>query len=96
MASRVIELKLGFRKKDDKDHYSNKRLKLAGALLAELFRIAFRNLTRDIKYQLERMSLRKRKIKISASVRHGIITERIQHALATGNWGMDESASLSF
>lgn len=87
MASRAVELKLGLRKKDDKDHYSNKRLKLAGSLLAELFRVTFRNLCRDIKYQLERMSIRKKKIKISAAVRHGIITERIQHALATGNWG---------
>ena len=58
MASRVIELKLGLREQDDKDHYSNKRLKLAGTLLAELFRVAFRNLTRDMKYQLERMGIK--------------------------------------
>jgi DNA-directed RNA polymerase subunit B len=87
MASRIIELKLGLRNEDDKDHYANKRLKLAGPLLADLFRLAFRNLCRDIKYQLERMSIKKRRIRISASVRHGIITERVKHALATGNWG---------
>ncbi len=87
MASRVIELKLGLRGQDDKDHYSNKRLKLAGSLLADLFRVSFRNLCRDVKYQLERMSVRRRKLTISAAVRHGIITERIHHALATGNWG---------
>ena len=49
MAARVIELKLGRRKPDDKDHAKNKRLKLAGPLLADLFRVAFRNLCRDIK-----------------------------------------------
>ena len=87
MASRAVELKLGLRESDDKDHYSNKRLKLAGSLLAELFRVAFRNLCRDVKYQLERMSIRKRNITIAASIRHGVITERLQHALATGNWG---------
>jgi len=87
MASRVIELKLGLREQDDKDHYANKRLKLAGSLLADLFRVAFRNLCRDVKYQLERMSVRRRRLSISAAVRHGIITERIQHSLATGNWG---------
>ena len=86
-ASRVILLKLGLRGEDDKDHYKNKRLKLAGSLLSDLFRVAFRNLCRDIKYQLERMSIRRRRIRITASVRHGIITERVQHALATGNWG---------
>jgi len=88
MAARAIELKLGRRKPDDKDHYANKRLKLAGPLLADLYRIAFRNLCRDVKYQLERMSIRRHGTGvISAAIRPGIITERIQHALATGNWG---------
>ncbi len=84
---RVIELKLGKRKPDDKDHFKNKRLKLAGPLLADLFRVAFRNLCRDIKYQLERMGVKRQIIAISAAVRPGIISERFQHAIATGNWG---------
>ncbi|MEM1506677.1 MAG: DNA-directed RNA polymerase subunit B [Candidatus Bathyarchaeia archaeon] len=87
MAARVIELKLGRRKPDDKDHVKNKRLKLAGPLLADLFRIAFRNLCRDIKYQLERMGSKRRMLSVSIAVRPGIITEKLQHALATGNWG---------
>ncbi|MEM2995299.1 MAG: DNA-directed RNA polymerase subunit B [Candidatus Bathyarchaeia archaeon] len=87
MACRVIELKLGRRKPDDKDHFKNKRLRLAGPLLADLFRVAFRNLVRDIKYQLERIGVKGPVITVSAAVRPGIITERLQHALATGNWG---------
>ncbi|HIE13716.1 TPA: DNA-directed RNA polymerase subunit B'', partial [Candidatus Bathyarchaeota archaeon] len=87
MALRVIELKLGMRKPDDKDHFKNKRLKLAGPLLADLFRMAFRNLCRDIKYQLERVGPKRQSLSISVSVRPGIITEKLQHALATGNWG---------
>jgi DNA-directed RNA polymerase subunit B len=87
MACRVIELSLGKRVQDDKDHFKNKRLRLAGPLLADLFRIAFRNLCRDIKYQLERMGVKRQIIAVSAAVRPGIITERLQHALATGNWG---------
>lgn len=87
MACRAIELKLGKRQPDDKDHFKNKRLKLAGPLLADLFRVVFRNLCRDIKYQLERMGLKRQIPTISAAVRPGIITERLQHALATGNWG---------
>jgi len=87
MASRAIELQLGWRKTDDKDHFKNKRLRLAGQLLADLFRVAFRNLTRDIKYQLERIGVKGPIITVSAAVRPGIITERFQHALATGNWG---------
>ena len=87
MATRVIELKLGRRKPDDKDHFKNKRLKLAGSLLADLFRVAFRNLCRDVKYQLERMGIKRKAISVSVAVRPGIITERLKHALATGNWG---------
>ncbi|NWF86280.1 DNA-directed RNA polymerase subunit B [Candidatus Bathyarchaeota archaeon] len=87
MTSRVIELKLGRRQPDDKDHFKNKRLRLAGPLLADLFRVAFRNLIRDIKYQLERIGVKGPIITVSAAVRPGIVTERLQHALATGNWG---------
>lgn len=88
MITRIIELRMERREVDDKDHYSNKRLKLAGPLLGNLFRVAFRNLCRDVKYQLERMSIRRHEPgMISAAVRPGIITERVQHALATGNWG---------
>ena len=87
IATRIIEVKLGRRNPDDKDHYANKRLKLAGSLLAELFRISFRNLTRDLKYQLERITIRRHiEFSIANAIRPGIITERVQHAIATGNW----------
>lgn len=86
MASRIIELKLGLRQEDDKDHLRNKRIKLAGPLLAELFRSSFWSLYRDMRYQFRRMSTRRKGVLISAAVRPGIITSRIQHALATGNW----------
>src|SRR5216684_1563739 len=87
IATRIIEVKLQRRNPDDKDHYANKRLKLAGSLLAELFRISFRNLTRDLKYQLERITIRRHiEFSIANAIRPGIITERVQHAIATRNW----------
>ena len=86
MASRIVELKLGRREEDDKDHLKNKRIKLAGPLLAELFRSAFWSLYRDMRYQFRRMSTRRKGVLISAAVRPGIISSRVQHALATGNW----------
>ncbi|MGD8565338.1 MAG: DNA-directed RNA polymerase subunit B [Candidatus Bathyarchaeota archaeon] len=87
MACRAIELKLEKRGLDDKDHFKNKRLRLAGPLLSDLFRVAFRNLCRDVKYQLERIGVKGPIITVSVAVRPGIITDRLQHALATGNWG---------
>ncbi|MEK6978014.1 MAG: DNA-directed RNA polymerase subunit B'' [Candidatus Hydrothermarchaeota archaeon] len=86
MAIRVIELALERRGPDDKDHYANKRLRLAGDLIEDLFRVAFYNLTRDIKYQLERAVVRGKEPSIQTAVRSDVLTERVRHALATGNW----------
>ncbi|NHJ86527.1 MAG: DNA-directed RNA polymerase subunit B [Asgard group archaeon] len=86
MAQRLLELELGKRDEDDKDHYSNKRLKLSGESLISLFRVAFMSLCRDIKYQLERTAVRGRTPNIKTAVRADVITERLRHALATGNW----------
>jgi DNA-directed RNA polymerase subunit B len=86
MTQRLLELSVDRRHEDDKDHYANKRLKLAGDLLTSLFRVAFLNLCRDIKYQLERTATRGRKPNIKTAVRADVITERLRHALATGNW----------
>lgn len=87
MVSRIIELKRGERRVDDKDHLANKRLALTGTLLSDLFKAAFTLLKYDMKYQLKRMAMRKGRIFLDAAVRHGLVSERIQHALATGNWG---------
>jgi len=86
MVERLLELVLGNRSPDDKDHYANKRLKLSGDLLMSLFRVALYSLTRDIKYQLERTAVRGRKPNIRTAVRADVITQRLKHALATGNW----------
>ncbi|RPJ50112.1 MAG: DNA-directed RNA polymerase subunit B'', partial [Methanobacteriota archaeon] len=86
MAEACFDLVLNKRRIDDKDHYSNKRLKLAGDLMEDLFRISLNRLTRDIKYQLERASMRHRELSISTAVRADVLTERLLHPLATGNW----------
>lgn len=92
MAERVIELAQQKRSEDDKDHYTNKRWKLAGELLKNLFRLSFIQLTRDIKYQLERTYARgrydssKQSEFIRKSVRSDVLTERVRHAIATGSW----------
>lgn len=86
MIERVFELAFNRRPEDDKDHYGNKRLRLAGDLLDDLFRVSFYNLVRDIKYQLERQVARGKEPSLQTAVRRDVLTERIRHALATGNW----------
>ncbi|AWR97198.1 DNA-directed RNA polymerase subunit B [Acidianus sulfidivorans JP7] len=84
--SKVIELQLGRRDPDDKDHYANKRLKLAGDMFSSLFRVAFKAFVKDLDYQLEKSKVRGRRLALTALVRPDIISERIRHAMATGNW----------
>src|SRR3990170_2345629 len=86
IARSVLELQLGKRREDDKDHYANKRLKLAGDLMEDLFRVAFANLVKDLKYQLERNYARRPEVKISSAIRPDLLSQRLLHALATGNW----------
>ena len=86
IARNVLELALGLREEDDKDHYANKRLKLSGDLMENLFRVAFTNLAKDLKYQLERSIARKRNLRIGSAIRPDVLTQRMLHALATGNW----------
>jgi DNA-directed RNA polymerase subunit B len=86
IARNVLELALGMREEDDKDHYANKRVKLSGDLMENLFRVAFTNLAKDLKYQLERSIARKRNLRISSAIRPDVLTQRMLHALATGNW----------
>ena len=86
-ACKLLELKLGWIEIDDKDHYGNKVIKFAGQMLADLFRTAFRNLVRDMKYQLERSGQKRGINAVAAAVRPGIISDKLNNAIATGNWG---------
>ena len=84
---KLIELRLNLVASDDKDHYGNKVIKFAGQMLADLFRTAFRNLVRDMKYQLERSGQKRGINAVAAAVRPGIISDKLNNAIATGNWG---------
>ena len=86
-ACKLLELKLGWIYPDDKDHYGNKVIKFAGQMLADLFRTAFRNLVRDMKYQLERSGQKRGINAVAAAIRPGIISDKLNNAIATGNWG---------
>jgi DNA-directed RNA polymerase subunit B len=84
---KLVELRLNLVANDDKDHYGNKVIKFAGQMLADLFRTAFRNLVRDMKYQLERSGQKRGINAVAAAVRPGIISDKLNNAIATGNWG---------
>ncbi|MEC8949149.1 MAG: DNA-directed RNA polymerase subunit B'', partial [Candidatus Thermoplasmatota archaeon] len=86
MAREVLELATGTREPDDKDHYANKRLKLAGNLMEELFRAGLQALLNDMKYQMERSYTKRKEKRVKNAIRRDVLTNKIMHAMATGNW----------
>ncbi len=86
MARFVIQLANGSRVENDKDHYANKRLNLAGDLMVDLFRTSLIALLRDFRYQIERAFSRNRDLRPKTAIRSDVLSDKMLQALATGNW----------
>ena len=72
---------------DDRDHYGNKRLDLAGNLLGNLFRISFQKVIKEFKLISEKNLILNKPINIKNDLNGKDITRDIKYALSTGNWG---------
>jgi DNA-directed RNA polymerase subunit B len=70
----------------DKDHYMNKRLKLSGDLLGDLFRVNMKVLIGDLLYNFQRIVKRGKIPSIKVIIREKLLTQRIYSSMATGNW----------
>ncbi|MCX8198351.1 MAG: DNA-directed RNA polymerase subunit B'' [Candidatus Micrarchaeota archaeon] len=86
MAEHAIKVAYKEIPQDDKDHYANKRVKLAGDLMEDLFRYAFQFLVKDIAYQAGRADARGRHLAVQTLVRPDALSDRIRYSMATGNW----------
>ena len=71
---------------DDKDHYMNKRLRMSGDLLLDLFRVNFKILVGDVLYNFQRIIKRGKLPSIKVIIRDKLLTSRIYSAMATGEW----------
>jgi DNA-directed RNA polymerase beta subunit len=71
---------------DDIDHYSNKRLRLSGDLLVDLFRVNFKVLVTDLLYNFQRIVKRGKFPSIKVVVREKLLSSRIKSAMAVGKW----------
>lgn len=71
---------------DDKDHYLNKRIRLSGDLLTDLFRINLSILSRDMQHTLERYGKKKKFYSAKVIVKPALLSRRIESAMATGSW----------
>ena len=86
LIKRYIDVSNGVLETDDKDHYMNKRLKLSGDLLADLFRVNIKVLINDLLYNFQRIVKRGKFPSIKVIIRDKLLTQRIYSSMATGSW----------
>ena len=86
MLKKFIDVSNGNRPADDKDHYMNKRLRLSGNLLIDLFRVNFKILVGDILYNFQRIIKRGKLPSIRVIIRGKLLTSRLYSSMATGEW----------
>ncbi|XP_043915093.1 DNA-directed RNA polymerase II subunit RPB2 [Protopterus annectens] len=92
MVHRLLLGALGRRELDDRDHYGNKRLDLAGPLLAFLFRGMFKNLLKEIRIYAQKFIDRGKDFNLELAIKTRIISDGLKYSLATGNWGDQKKA----
>jgi DNA-directed RNA polymerase II subunit RPB2 len=92
MVHRLLLAALGRRELDDRDHYGNKRLDLAGPLLAYLFRGLFKNLTKEVRLYAQKFIDKGRDFNLELAIKTRTITDGLKYSLATGNWGDQKKA----
>ncbi len=88
-AEKLIKLHLGKIEEDDVDHYSNKRLRLAGDLLELLLRAILLGkwgLITRITYNYQKLTKRGRMPPLQAVVESNVLTNQIISAMAIGTW----------
>ncbi|KAF8320547.1 DNA-directed RNA polymerase II subunit RPB2 [Cantharellus anzutake] len=95
MIHRLLLAALERRELDDRDHFGKKRLDLAGPLLASLFRMLFRKLTKDVYRHLQKCVETHKEFTIGQAVKPSTITNGLKYSLATGNWGDQKKAMSS-
>eukprot|EP00051_Salpingoeca_urceolata_P023095 m.387959 g.387959 ORF g.387959 m.387959 type:complete len:1181 (-) comp20066_c18_seq9:1399-4941(-) len=84
---RLLQAALRRRELDDRDHYGNKRLDLAGPLLSFLFRSLFKQVVKNAKLNLQKKVNKGRDLNVMLAIEQRIIGDGLRYSLATGNWG---------
>ncbi|KAK3067172.1 DNA-dependent RNA polymerase II, partial [Teratosphaeriaceae sp. CCFEE 6253] len=93
MVNRLLQVQLGRVEEDDRDHFGKKRLDLAGPLMAQVFRLKFAQLVKDIRNYLHRTVESGKDFNVNLAVKSQIITSGLRYCLATGNWGDQKKAA---
>eukprot|EP00397_Hematodinium_sp_SG-2012_P003066 GEMP01003074.1.p1 GENE.GEMP01003074.1~~GEMP01003074.1.p1 ORF type:complete len:1220 (+),score=278.51 GEMP01003074.1:80-3661(+) len=98
MVRRILEGRQNEKLLDDRDYYGNKRVDLAGSLLALLFEDLFKNLNAELKKQADKMLAHTQTrdgpftypdvLHSGVSIGSARITKGLVHAISSGNWNI--------
>ena len=93
MVRRVVDVAQDPSKVDDRDYYGNKRLELAGQLVALLFEDLFKRFNSDIKKYVDKVLSKPKSSKsepfdVVRAIRTDTITNGLANAISTGNWSL--------
>ena len=94
MVDKILNAALGRSKEDDRDHYGKKRMDMAGALFAGLFRHLFRKFSKETQDILKKIVDQEKDMNLKLHLRNKTITHGLRYALATGNWGTNRSGQV--
>ena len=86
LIKRFLQISKDQKTMTDKDHYKNKKLKLSGDLLSDLFRVNVRVLVNDVLYNFQRLVKRGKFHSVKIIIRDKLLTSRLNSAIATGSW----------
>lgn len=86
LTKKFLQVAIDKKKHAEKDHYKNKKLKLPGDLMADLFRVNMRVLVNDILYNFQRLVKRGKFQSTKIIIRDKLLTSRLKSAIATGAW----------
>lgn len=70
----------------DKDHYANKRIRMSGDLLTDLFRVNLTIFIRDLQHNLQKIARKKKFYSVKSLAKSTLFSHRIESAVATGSW----------
>ena len=87
MVHRLLMGALGRRELDDRDDCANKRLDLAGSLMASLFHTLYQKLSWEVRSIVGKFVKKGQDFEVEAAITPTTITKGLHFSLLTGNWG---------
>ena len=95
MVHKCLSTAQGKRDTDDRDHFGNKRLDLAGNLIGNIFRIAFTREMKDFRKTVEKKIASGKTINYHTDFNFQTITKNIKNSISTGNWSNNSSSKTN-